>query len=198
VLVHVEFNDGTNLIVPTTLLERPDFDEGDAVYTCTSYVSHAINPIASWTPCRIVERDGDQLTLQDGTGEPFQAPISMVTVLPRGYRMIDGVFERIPAAGGSAFKPSESNSVHVIRTEHISSAANDPITREHVKALLEADATLEWASGDRLAWKQDPCFWWNRYEIRCDRPTDAQLAKLIEIAITLDANVIGDDGAEYH
>jgi len=198
VLVHVEFSDGHNAILPTTLLEKPTFDPGDIVFTCTSYVSHAINPVASWGPCRVVERKGDRLVLQDGSGQPFETPINMITILPKGYRMIDGIFERIPANSEGAYKPTECHTVHVIRTEHWSSAASDPITREHVNALLASDATLAWTTGDRIAWHGIPCFWWNRHEIRSDRPSEKQLAKLIEIAIELDANVIGDDGREYH
>ena len=39
---------------------------------------------------------------------------------------------------------------------------------------------------------------WYRNEIRCAGPNEAQLAKMIEMAVEFDANVLGDDGEEYH
>jgi hypothetical protein len=47
-------------------------------------------------------------------------------------------------------------------------------------------------------WNGLPCFWWNQSAIVCTGPSERQLSKMIEIAVELDANVLGDDGKEYH
>jgi hypothetical protein len=49
-----------------------------------------------------------------------------------------------------------------------------------------------------IDWLGAPCFWWYRDQIFCKNPTEEQIRKLAEIAPTLRAWVIGDDGESYH
>jgi hypothetical protein len=49
-----------------------------------------------------------------------------------------------------------------------------------------------------ILWNGGSCFWWYRNEIRCAGPNEEQLAKMVEMAERLDANVIGDEDEEYH
>lgn len=102
---------------------------------------------------------------------------------------------------------------HIVRTERWLDAADDPITKPQVDALIAADTELAWSAAEwtdmsaedgkvtryfAIVWNGDPCFWWYRNEIRCAGPSEEQLAKMIEMAMELDANVIGDDGEAYH
>jgi hypothetical protein len=103
--------------------------------------------------------------------------------------------------------------VHIVRTESWLDAANDPVTKKHFDELITSDPELAWSTKDwidmsddhgkvsryfAILWKGEPSFWWHRDEIRCSGPTEDQLAKMIAMAVELDANVIGDDGEEYH
>jgi hypothetical protein len=227
VCVEVEFGDGGRDHVPITLVDKVDLAPGDIVHTCTSYMGEGMRPellrrgttaTEIWEPCRILERAGDNLHLQDGAGDQFQAPIAMVAILPKGYRMPDGKFEKIPneptgEPARSALDPARTYDVHIVRTVSWMNAADDPITKVHLDGLMDADPELAWSpdawaslnedaeKNDRyfsILWKGQPCFWWYRNEIRCAGPGDQQLAKMVDIAIALDANVIGDDGREYH
>jgi hypothetical protein len=218
VCVQVEFVNGETAYVPITLVERLDVSQGDTVFTCTSYISHGTNPDARWTPCRVLERDGENLLLRDGAGEQFETPIGMVAILPKGFQMFDGKFERIPyepahQSEDARPRPPISANVHIVRTDRWENTADDPITKAQVDAVIGADPELAWSAPEwesvreddatvirhfSILWNGQPTFWWYRHEIRCPRPTMEQLAKMIEMAITLDANVLGDDGEEYH
>jgi hypothetical protein len=212
--VEVEFMDGETVFVPATLVEKLDVKVGDMVHTCTSFVTHGINPDERWSPCRVVRRDGDGLLLQDGTGEQFESQIEQIAVLPKGYQMFDGKFERVAEHLARALPPTlpTDGDVHVVRTERWEDAPDDPITRDQVEALISADTELNWSPApwesmtrDRVVvrriaiqWRGEPCFWWTGHKIRCTAPTESQLTKLIEMAIELDANVVGDNGEEFH
>jgi len=218
VCVEVEFGDGESALVPTTLVDKQDLSPGDFVHTCTSYLTSGSLPDERWSPCRIVERHGDQLLLQDGAGVRFEAPTNMVAVLPKGYRMIDGKFEKIPSDPAvepppPAVEPPISCDVHIVRTDSWQDAATDPITKNQVDELIAGDPELTWSIDGwvnlsidddevnrsiSILWKGQPYFSWNRNEILCPGPSDEQLAKMIEMAIALDANVLGHDGREYH
>jgi hypothetical protein len=206
VCVELDFGSGGDRLAPITLVEKPALEPGDIVFTCTSFVSHGINPEERWSPCRIIQCNGHTLVLQDGTGEQFESDISMIATLPKGYQMFDGKFEKVqdrrpdpprrPATESSAF-----GNVHIVRADTWQNAAEDPITRAQVDDLIGRDPELAWAP-DRescsILWEGRPAFWWDRYEIRCAMPTEDELAKMIAIAIELDANVVRDDGTELH
>ena len=49
-----------------------------------------------------------------------------------------------------------------------------------------------------ILWRGEPTFWWYRGDIRCAYPSEEQLAKMIEMAVRLDANVVGHAGEELH
>jgi hypothetical protein len=215
VCVQLDFHDGEMAFVPTSLIEVPPLDVGDTVYTCVSYASHGTNPDERWGPCRILERDGNRFVLLDADGRRFESKRDQIAILPRGYRMPDGKLERAPTDPllGDPWTRAEasSDSVHIVRTDNWLDADRNPITKADVDGLLMRDRELAWkgsdgirvglAGGDRpglILWNGKPCFWWNRNEIRCEGPNAKQLAKMIEIAIELDANVVGDDGREYH
>ena len=206
--VHVEFHDGGTDFVPTTLVQNPEIHYGDTVYTCISYISHGTNPDERWGPCRVVENRGHTLLLQDEVGERFEAPFQMIAVLPKGYRMNDGELEKISSAPTTA--PMD---VFVVRTEDWRNADEDPITKADVGRLIGMDDEIAWAAPDQdkfsndkrivdrgaaILWKGVPSFWWCGNAIRCTMPDQNTLAKLIDMAIELDANVIGADGKEYH
>ena len=199
VCVVVEFVDGESTIVPITLLEKPELKPGSFVHACTSY-DH-------WSVCRIIERESDVLTLRDGAGEEFESLIEMIGILPKGFRMIDGKFEKI-----SDDEPA-TTTVHIIRAERWQDAATEPITKEDVDALIAKDPELAWEKYDQITasvrtrvpnrpftivWRGESCFWWQRHAIRSESPNETHLAKMIDMAIELDANVVGGDGTEYH
>src|SRR5262249_4073726 len=102
--------------------------------------------------------------------------------------------------------------VHIVKTDSWLDAADDPITKAEVDALIASDSELAWSADDwvdmsekkgkvtryfAILWNGQPCFWWYRNEIRCAGPSEEQLAKMVKMARKLDATVIGDDGEEY-
>lgn len=204
ICAQVEFVDGAKEYVPITLVDRFDVSEGDMVYTCTTYLPTAgWERRELWTPCRVVQRQGRNLLLQDDTGKRFETPLELTAILPRGYRMMDGKLEKIPDE--PAAPPAANGDVYVVRTDDWRDAADNPITPDEADALIASDIELawsdQWVRGDRLRtirWRGQRCFNWHRGAIRCTKPSEAQLAKMIAIAIALDANVVGEDGTEYH
>jgi len=65
--------------------------------------------------------------------------------------------------------------LHVVRSAHWTHAAESPITRNEVDALVKADPELAWSSSDfvqmkdetgsfttfyMILWNGTPCFWW--------------------------------------
>ena len=213
----IEFMDGGTACVPATLIEKADVKAGDTVYACTSYTDQIVQSTDWWSPCRVLQRIGESLLLQDGAGEQFETRIELIAILPKGYQMFDGKFERIPDA---ATQPTTANppelrgygEVHIVRTDRWEDAAADPITRDDVAALVINDPELNWApepfeamTNDRIAmrsvsitWRGEACFVWHANEIRCKAPNEAELAKIIEMAMELDANVVGHDGEQIH
>jgi hypothetical protein len=102
--------------------------------------------------------------------------------------------------------------LHVVRTKDWTEAANAPITKQDVDALIAADSELAWSNTDyvdmndevgvstrhfMIAWRGEPCFWWYRDQIQCSGPDDAQQAKLVQMAQALNAYAVGDDGEIY-
>jgi hypothetical protein len=112
----------------------------------------------------------------------------------------------------SALVSSMAYDVHIVRTDSWLDAARDPITRPQVDALIASDSELAWSTDDwvdmsdddgkvtryfAILWNGEPCFWWYRNRIECAGPSREQLAKMVEMAVELHANVIGDDGEAY-
>jgi hypothetical protein len=102
--------------------------------------------------------------------------------------------------------------LHIVRTADWFDAAKNPITREEVAKLIEADPDLEWSVSDYvdmkdetgaaarfplIAWRGRSCFWWYRDQIICKDPDQDQMAKMIRMGDALKAQVIGDDGEKY-
>ena len=102
--------------------------------------------------------------------------------------------------------------MHIVRTKNWTDAAQAPITRQEVDALIAADAELAWTTSDyvdmsdeagvstryfMIIWRDEPCFWWYRDQILCSGPDDAQQMKLARIARALNAYAVGDDGEHY-
>ena len=89
----------------------------------------------------------------------------------------------------------------------------DPITKDEVEAIVEADAELEWSEADwvdmvdpgkrkptryfMILWQDEPCFWWQRSQVICSGPTEEQVGKLVDIAAKLKAKVVGEEGEVY-
>lgn len=200
--VEVEFSDGGRSYVPVTLIERPAMQPGEIAYACTG---HAANVGDCWSPCEILSRDTDTLTLREIGGAPFDIHISQVAATPRGYRMWDGKLEKI-APGGGSLLPASPDDVHIVRTDHWRLADDNPIRKEDIDRLLTSDEELMWSlakpaagePGRAILWRDVPCFRWVDGGIRCSSPSEEQLAKMIEIAMELDANVLAHDGNELH
>jgi hypothetical protein len=102
--------------------------------------------------------------------------------------------------------------LHIVRTKHWLDAANAPITKAEVDALVASDPELEWSTTDyvdmsddtgaviryfMISWRGRACFWWYRDQIQCSNPDDAQQMKLAQIARTLKAYTVGDEGERY-
>jgi hypothetical protein len=218
VCVEAEFGDGETAFVPTTLVQPQEVAVGDTVYTCTSYHSHGVQPEEQWSPCRVVERSGTNLLLQTEAGQRFEASLGLIGVQPRGYRVVEGKLhlqaDRPEAVSAPAAVDAPlPTDVHIVRTDRWVDAADDPITKPQLDALVAADSELEWArdvwenvSADSaivhralaIQWRGQACFWWYRHSIRCTGPNAEQLVKMIDMAVALDANVIATDGTEYH
>jgi hypothetical protein len=105
-----------------------------------------------------------------------------------------------------------SYSLHIVRTPDWMDAAKLPIVRREVANLVESDPELDWSTSEyvdvrdkngtvfRLAfikWHGTSCFLWTQDQIVCKNPDEAQTAKMIRIAKTLEAMVVGDDGERY-
>ena len=105
-----------------------------------------------------------------------------------------------------------SYDLHIVRTEDWTEAARSPITKQDVDALIAADSELAWSTTDyvemldepglstryyMIEWREHPCFWWYRDEIRCCGPNEEQLLKLIQMARALNAYAVGDNGEIY-
>ena len=235
VCVEVEFEDGETAFVPTTLVEERTFSPGDIVFTCTSYLSHEIDPIENWSPCVVEKYEDDLLHLRDEFGERFEAATNKIAVLPKGFRMFDGKLERISTDAVKAIPhaPTESSNssnehitraageipngryseaIYVVKTDDWRAAETDPITKKEVEKLVASDCELSWIvaegkennadnsiqAGVLIQWNGDACFQWYQNGIKCAEPNPKILEKMIDIAIELDANVIGHNGEEYH
>lgn len=103
--------------------------------------------------------------------------------------------------------------LHIVLTDDWTDAAEQPITRERVDALIAADPELAWSTEDfvdmadapggevtryfAILWRGAPAFLWMAGEITCSSPNAAQVEKMVELASALGAHVMGDDGEVY-
>jgi hypothetical protein len=102
--------------------------------------------------------------------------------------------------------------LHIVRTKDRTQAASAPITKKDVDALIASDCELDWSTTDyvdmadatgasmryyMITWRNEPCFWWYRDEIRCSGPDEAQVLKLVQMAQALNAYAVGDEGEIY-
>jgi len=102
--------------------------------------------------------------------------------------------------------------LHIVRTKDRTQAASTPITKQDVDALIVADSELAWSITDyvdmadkagvssryyMITWRGEPCFWWYRDQVQCSGPNEAQVSKLVQMARTLNAHVVSDDGEVY-
>jgi hypothetical protein len=102
--------------------------------------------------------------------------------------------------------------LHVIRTTDWTDAASDPITKDEVDRMVQADPELAWSQSDyadmmddagtvvryfMITWRKSPVFWWYRDQIMCKNAAKKQIIKLVHIARALKARVVGDDGESY-
>src|ERR1044071_8446048 len=102
--------------------------------------------------------------------------------------------------------------LHIVRTENWLDASTSPITKSDVDALIAKDPELAWSTTDyvdmsdgagtvtrywMITWRGKSCFWWYLDQIRCSGPNDEQVAKLVQMARTLKAFAVGDDGELY-
>jgi hypothetical protein len=102
--------------------------------------------------------------------------------------------------------------LHVVRTENWLDAATRPVAKGDVDALIASDPELEWSTTNyvdmadekgvitrywMITWDGEACFWWYRDQIQCSSPDEAKISKLVQMARSLDARVLGDDGEIY-
>jgi len=103
--------------------------------------------------------------------------------------------------------------LHISRIRFWSDASHDPIAKQEVDELVDADPELSWSESDfvdmrgrvdrvvqryfMIIWQGTPCFWWYLDQIYCSSPSDAQILKMIHMARQLNAMVVGDDGELY-
>lgn len=105
-----------------------------------------------------------------------------------------------------------SYDLHVVRTKDWVDAAQAPITKADVDALIAADPELGWSATDgvrmkgpgddvtfypMITWRGETAFWWNRGEITCANPSEEHQRKIVEIARALNAYAVGDGGEHY-
>jgi hypothetical protein len=48
-----------------------------------------------------------------------------------------------------------------------------------------------------ILWQGHPCFWWYKDQLLCSGPNEDQQRKLVEMAKSLNAFAVGDDGERY-
>lgn len=103
--------------------------------------------------------------------------------------------------------------IHIVRTEDWLDADTKPITKEQVDKAVESASDLEWSQTDyvlrmnkegattryyAIEWKNRPCFIWLEHEITCSSPkSDDIVMRMVELANSLDAYTVGDDGEHY-
>lgn len=107
--------------------------------------------------------------------------------------------------------------LHIVRTLDWQEAKESPITKEEVIHLVESDPDLEWSASDYvemkvedgellrystkgkvfIKWRGISGFWWHQGEVNCKNPDEGQITKMIHMAQTLNAQVIGDEGERY-
>jgi hypothetical protein len=102
--------------------------------------------------------------------------------------------------------------IHIVRTNNWLEAESDPICKEDVDRMIASDPELQWSTADyvdvrevggiikryyAILWNRSPAFLWCKAEISCSNPTKQQIIKMIQVARTLGAKVIGDEQEEY-
>jgi hypothetical protein len=102
--------------------------------------------------------------------------------------------------------------LHIVRTKDWTQASVTPINKGEVDDLVASDPELEWSTKDyvdmnddagkptryfMICWHGRPCFRWYRHTIECSSPDERQQLKMIKMARTLGAFVVGDDGERY-
>lgn len=100
--------------------------------------------------------------------------------------------------------------LHLVRTNNWLDAADAPVTKADVDALILSDTELSWSvdyidmqvDGEvkrfhLIDWKGEPFFWWYQDQIKFNSPDQNALIKLVRMAEMLNAVVVGDDGEHY-
>lgn len=103
--------------------------------------------------------------------------------------------------------------LHIVRTREWSDAYKKPIGKTEVDELIRSDKELSWSKTDyvemrdqgsgrivrywMIEWKKRSIFWWYRDQIQITNPDEREQIKTIQMAATLKAMVVGDDGERY-
>ncbi len=106
--------------------------------------------------------------------------------------------------------------LHITKAGHWIDSSANPISREAWDSLVEADSELvtsadsyydrrtEGGDSERIyatlwaALSDEVAFWFQDGEVTAKNPDDSTILKMIDIAESLDARVLGDDGEVYH
>lgn len=103
--------------------------------------------------------------------------------------------------------------LHIVKTLDWIDAAENPVTKLEIEALVAADPELSWSedyvdmqNGESeddivryhlIEFNGVSCFWWYRDQIKFNSPDFEHQLKLIKMAEALNAYVVGDDGEHY-
>ncbi len=100
--------------------------------------------------------------------------------------------------------------LHIVKTLDWLDAAEHPITKIEVDALVAADPELSWSEDyiemqeeteverfQLIEFQKAACFWWYKDQIKFNSSDFEHQLKLIRIAEALNAYVVGDDGEHY-
>ena len=94
--VEIDFDDATQALVPTTLIEPLRLVAGAVVYVRND--PHAF--VRSYDPCRLMEFHENELLVQDiGTGNTMEVHLSSIGILPSGYEMRGEKLVKVSQAG---------------------------------------------------------------------------------------------------
>lgn len=102
--------------------------------------------------------------------------------------------------------------LHIVRTESWLDGATAPVTKGDVDALIANDPELAWSTTDyvdmadeagsvtrywMITWRGESIGWWYRDQILSSNPDKGKISKLVRMAHSLNARVVGDDGEVY-
>ena len=113
--------------------------------------------------------------------------------------------------------PALGYDLHIVRTRLWVDAADKPILKAEVDALVAGDRDPGWSTSDyietsnpvtgdsiritarhpTITLKGDSCFWYQGTSMTCKNPSEFILIKMVQMARALNAMVVGDEDELY-